>query len=374
MLISNIMKTLKSISSLFLLALSILVMSCTTDPIPGPPGADGLDGVDGVDGMDGINGTTECATCHTVAHKEEIEGKFAMSGHATGSSWARGTSASCAQCHGSLGYIDYITTGAVSTEEGAYDKTTPINCKTCHSTHTTFDFENEGYDYALRNFDPVTLVIDEATVIDFGGSSNNCITCHQPRNSYPVPGGTGDVTITSQRYGPHHSPQATMLDGIMGANVVGTTVYPARGEAAHRTGSSCVSCHMNEGTAEKNGSHTFNISLNACTACHTTMTQDILDGLIGDEENNIEGTGITGWEDFEALENLLLAKGYIGEDGYVKGPNGQNASSSNPLVVSADHASAIWNYKSLYEDQSKGIHNPDYTRALLKNSIEALQN
>ncbi|MFD1314727.1 multiheme c-type cytochrome [Namhaeicola litoreus] len=356
------MKTLKSISSLVLLAISIMFMSCTTDPIPGPPGADGLDGVDGVDGMDGINGTTECATCHTIAHKEEIEGKFAMSGHGSmDGAWARGRSASCAQCHGSLGYVDYINNGAVSEAEGAYANTGVMNCKTCHDTHTTFDFENEGYDYALRNFDPVKLVIDEATIIDFGGTSNNCITCHQPRNSYPVPGGTGEVTITSQRYGPHHGPQATMLQGIMAANLTGSTQYPAPGSATHRTGSSCVNCHMNEGTTEDNGSHTFNVSLNACTTCHENMTE------IPDEIN-----GFTA--DFKALEDLLLAKGYIGEDGYVKGPNGENASSSNPLVVSAQDASAIWNYKTVYEDQSHGIHNPAYTRALLKNSIEALQN
>jgi len=351
MLISNIMKTLKSISSLFLLALSILVMSCTTDPIPGPPGADGLDGVDGVDGMDGINGTTECATCHTVAHKEEIEGKFAMSLHADEEgAWARGRSASCAQCHGSLGYIDYITTGAVSTEEGAYDKTTPMNCKTCHGTHTTFDFENDGYDYALRNFDPVTLVIDEATIIDFGGSSNNCITCHQPRNSYAIPGPTEDYEVTSSRFGPHHGPQSTVLEGIMGANVVGTTAYPVPGSATHRTGSSCTNCHMGDGTAEDNGSHTFVPTLNACTVCHTTMTE------IPDEIN-----GFTA--DFNTLHDLLLAKGAITA-------TGSTVSGTWPANV----AQATWNYKTLEEDKSNGIHNPAYTRALLKNSIEALQN
>ena len=354
------MKTLKSISSLFLLALSILVMSCTTDPIPGPPGADGLDGVDGVDGMDGINGTTECATCHTIAHKEEIQGKFAMSGHANEEgAWARGRGSSCAQCHGSLGYVDYITTGAVKLDptdsEGnvigqAYPNTGVMNCKTCHGTHTTFDFENDGYDYALRNFDPVTLVIDEATVIDFGGSSNNCITCHQPRNSYAIPGPTDDYEVTSSRFGPHHGPQSTMLEGIMGANVVGTTAYPVPGSATHRSGSSCTTCHMSDGSAADNGSHTFVPTLNACIVCHTTMTEI-------PEEINGFGT------DLATLKDLLLAKGAITASG-----------STVSGIWPANVAQATWNYKTLTEDQSNGIHNPAYTRALLKNSIEALQN
>jgi len=57
------------------------------------------------------------------------------------------------------------------------------SCVTCHGRHSTFDFENDGFDYALLNIDAVTLVIDESTVIDFGDVSNNYITCHQPRNS-----------------------------------------------------------------------------------------------------------------------------------------------------------------------------------------------
>ena len=32
------------------------------------------------------------------------------------------------------------------------------------------------------------------------------------------------------------------------------------------------------------------------------------------------------------------------------------------------------NYKTLDEDKSKGVHNPKYVEALLKNSIEAIQN
>ena len=35
-------------------------------------------------------------------------------------------------------------------------------------------------------------------------------------------------------------------------------------------------------------------------------------------------------------------------------------------------AQAIWNYRTLLEDKSKGIHNPEYAKALLKNSLEAL--
>ena len=120
------------------------------------------------------------------------------------------------------------------------------------NSHRSFDFENDGNDYAVRNIDPVYLVLDPTTSIDFKndadplGLSNACTTCHQPRPSYAIPVGTGDYTITSQRFGPHHGPQATVLEGIMGANYAGAVGYPGVGSAAHRTGASCTSCHMGE--------------------------------------------------------------------------------------------------------------------------------
>jgi hypothetical protein len=349
------MKTQKLISFLVLFAISLMFISCETEPIPGPPGADGTNGTDGTDGVDG---TTACIECHNIANKEEVEATFALSVHYASPTAPRGTSKDCAQCHNSLGYIEYLTTGEVN--QAGYTVSEPIRCITCHKDHTTFDFEEDGYDYALRNFDPVKLVIDNTTIINFEGSSNNCITCHQPRNSYPVPGGTGTVTITSSRYGPHHGPQSTMLEGIMGGNVPGTVAYPAAGSAAHRKNSSCTQCHMAEKNADgTEGLHTYVVNMESCKLCHTSGAPT-------------EASGFT--TNFTILEDKLIAKKYVAADrsGAVLGANGNNASASNPLVVPGDDAQAIWNYKTLIEDQSKGVHNPGYTKALLQNSIEAL--
>jgi hypothetical protein len=37
-------------------------------------------------------------------------------------------------------------------------------------------------------------------------------------------------------------------------------------------------------------------------------------------------------------------------------------------------AEAAWNYLFILEDKSKGIHNPDYAKSIIKNSIANLQN
>jgi hypothetical protein len=43
------------------------------------------------------------------------------------------------------------------------------------------------------------------------------------------------------------------------------------------------------------------------------------------------------------------------------------------LVVSADVAGAMLNFKTVEEDRSHGVHNPKYMIALLKNALEVMQ-
>ena len=43
-----------------------------------------------------------------------------------------------------------------------------------------------------------------------------------------------------------------------------------------------------------------------------------------------------------------------------------------PGTYTITQAQAAWNYLTVVEDQSNGVHNPAYTKALIKNSIEAL--
>ena len=426
------MKNFKFLSYLLIAASSLVFMQCTSDyqAIPGQDGIDGIDGKDGIDGLDGVSAQV-CIDCHNSTYRGEIQDAYDVSQHANGSSWARGTSGSCARYHNNQGYIDYLTGnfyeldtsgdpnpylvdeggiplrdennnlianpdynpnyGELPRDENnriiyiqsanweGYALTTPITCTGCHNPaagHRSFDFENDGNDYALRNIGAIDLYIDPSITIDMTnavdplGLSNTCINCHQPRNSYDVPAGTGDYTITSRRFGPHHGPQSTMLEGILGANIAGSTGYPGRASSPHRTGASCTTCHMGP-TMEIDGGlvggHTYNPTLNTCVECHDTMTET--------QFLTISEFGITAWSDYTILEELLEAKGYINSSGYVIGQDGINyASNSNPLVVPVAHAQAIWNYKILDSDQSKGVHNPEYTEALLKNSIEALQN
>lgn len=382
------MRALKLAMNLMIVALSFIFFQCTSDyqAIPGVDGTDGIDGIDGVDGIDGSNADAAlCIDCHSSSHRDPIINAWADSGHGSGGSWARGTSASCAQCHNNEGFIDYLSGNFYATDSNTGDYLTdingdlirtvnpngyavsnPISCTGCHTSHRSFDFENDGFDHAVRNIDPVKLNLDPTLVLDFSNSadelglSNLCITCHQPRTSYPIPTGTADITITSSRYGPHHGPQSTIFEGVMGANIAGSTGYPGVASSTHRTGASCTSCHMGDSDDMAEGGHSWAPSLNACTTCHDTMTAI--------------PSGIGGFAtDFQTLHDLLVAKGYISESGSVIAGNNTGTNPVPPLVVPVKDAQAIWNYKTIEEDKSNGLHNPAYTRALLKNSIEALQ-
>jgi nitrate/TMAO reductase-like tetraheme cytochrome c subunit len=355
---------------LMIVVSGFLFVQCTSDPIPGPPGQDGIDGVDGVDGQDGVSGTASCVSCHSNSTREPILASFELSLHGSGTTFGRGSSANCAQCHGSEGFIDYVTIGAVDTTAGAYSPAVPFNCAPCHSSHRTFDFENDGPDFALRNPDAQNLVLDPTYTIDFGGSSNNCITCHQPRNSYEIPAvnTSGTYIITSSRFGPHYGPQSTMLEGILGAPIAGSTAYPGAGTATHRTAASCVSCHMGESNVADLGGHSWLPTDESCIQCHPNGIPDEMNGFTEGMATLAQLlANVVGEEYAEDADGNLVGTGVPIVGIIVNG-------SARPGIWPTEAAQAAWNYKTLEQDQSRGIHNPGYSRALLNNSIEALQN
>lgn len=357
------MKTVKQTMLVVLGLLFFALQGCSHDdyiPVPGPAGENGINGTNGIDG------TTECATCHSKAHTGPINASYALSVHAietlhettnaSGATITLKTSeytnrTGCVQCHTSQGYIDKLNGDVLKTGTGtalgfpAYPGgKQAISCTTCHNKHSSFDFKNDGNDFALRQgFTPVVLDQDKTYSVDMG-TSNTCVNCHQPRSLPPT---TVDVKL-SNRFGPHYGPQSTLLEGIQGALIVGTTPYPAPKSAKHRSGASCVTCHMGKTTDGKNGAHTWSPTPNACITCHTGGAP----------------TSVAGFEaDMATLKDLLVAKGAysLATDSFT--------SNTVPLKV----AQAGWNYAMLKQDKSKGIHNPLYAKALLKNSIEALK-
>jgi hypothetical protein len=70
----------------------------------------------------------------------------------------------------------------------------------------------------------------------------------------------------------------------------------------------------------------------------------------------------------EELHTLFVDKGLLNPESDL-----WNASTSTPLVVPEAVAQAMWNYKLVTYDQSNGVHNPAYAKALLEAALETMQ-
>jgi hypothetical protein len=332
---------------------AFIATSCTKEGPMGPAGADGKDGVDGQDGRDGVDGHITCLVCHDGTNMETIQGQFWMSAHSVGAiavDYAGGR-ASCAPCHSHEQFVQVMTTGSVAgdiTNPSAWD------CNTCHGIHKSF----EGSDYALRSTDPVNPNFDKTLSMDLTGNSNLCAVCHQSRTAAPGYGLAelpDSFRISSTHYGPHHGAQANVVAGIGFAEIPGSVSYPAAGTANHLTMASCTGCHM-ASFANRQGGHSFIPSLASCNECHDA----------NDENFNYGGVQT------EVHEMLVELRDKLIELHVVEG-NDEEGYHPHVGTYPIAYVQAFFNWVGLEEDRSLGVHNPKYVKALLRNSMEALE-
>jgi hypothetical protein len=282
-----------------------------------------------------------CTVCHNdttlITGKETA---WSTSVHGTGTAYLRGTSADCAGCHSGGGFSAMVAAGLTPDKVTDGDPNpTRQDCRACHNIHTTYTAD----DWSLETTAPVTLFAFEGVTFD-GGKGNLCANCHQPRGTMAAADANGMVSVDSTHWGPHHGPQSAMLLGIGGAGDVAGTPSPHSMAVAD----TCVTCHL------YNNNHSFDPNVAVCQQCHGADTanfdingvQTQVDGLLAD------------------LKAALVAKGMLTE------------ADDSPVVgeYPEAQAAALWNYIYVsHEDKSKGVHNPDYTIALLQAGIDALK-
>jgi hypothetical protein len=283
-----------------------------------------------------------CTDCHNVTTL--ITGKkteWEESLHGTGEAYLRGTSASCAGCHSGGGFSAMVAAGQQPNQVTVGDPNpTRQDCRACHQIHTSYT----GTDWALETIAPVSLYALPGKTFD-GGNGNLCAKCHQPRTKAPV-AVNGVVTGITNRYGPHHGPQSSMMLGTGGAGIEGTS-------AAHYqyVENTCVGCHMGS-----TASHTYEPKVATCKGCHATATNFDINGVQTATQAKLDQLG-----------NLLVNAGVL---------NSIDPAVAAPTVTSAQENVAYALFNWIYiakEDKSKGVHNPGYTAALLDASIAAIE-
>ena len=315
------------------------------------------EGPAGVAGNDANESCTQCHDNNTTILARMLQAK--NSGHQTGTTFER-NDATCAPCHTHQGFLEVLATGAKSTAS-KISNPLPANCRTCHKIHENYN----STDFDLRSVAPVELWINGATV-NLGGSGNMCVNCHQPQKPSPLPVLNGDqVSITSNRWGPHHGTQSAILFGTAAYEVAGSMEYPDEGSHRH-VGLGCNACHMAEPFGAFAGGHSFSMTyssygfetehLAGCVACHSTAKNFDIQGIQTEVEDLLG-----------QLKTKLVDAGWLdATSGLV------NASAASPLVLTADQAGTLLNYYMVKEDGSMGVHNHKYTLALLKNSLAAI--
>ena len=283
-----------------------------------------------------------------------------------------GSREGCTDCHSSQGY-QLAVTG--SWDNSPADKPLSANCYTCHQIHETYTAD----DWAFRVPDGgLPFLVNDVTSDQ--ANANTCIVCHQSRVAEPEIdlASSDNVSITSSRYGPHHGPQGNMIAGVgnSGAYELTGSMNYVNSTHASSTSTSCVTCHMASGAGSGGnyelGGHSNNVAVgswdddsrevnvNGCITCHNEYSDN--DGITA----FVASARATNMALFDQLAQKLTDLGYLTGSGSV------NASSGTPLVISPEHAAAIYNYQFVKEDQSMMIHNPKYAKALITNTLEAL--
>jgi len=349
---------MKKINLIYLLSAGLfgamlMVSSCTKEGPAGPPGKDGVDGEDGIDGQDG---TATCIQCHDNSQVMFAKiMQWESSTHATGGNFER-NSEDCAPCHTSQGFLERIASGSQTTAE-PIDNPNPPNCYTCHNIHDSYT----PADWALITTEAVDLWINGVSTDQ--GTGNLCVNCHQPRIPDPMidPGSNEDVTIGSPYWGPHHGPQGAVMAGSGGYEVgSGYT------NSVHSTlvENSCITCHLATAYGTQAGGHNMGmtyayhghdvVNSAGCIACHPDP--DALETKI--EDTNAEVDELLG-----DLRSILLTQGVLDSTDHVI-----------PGTMAMDQAGGVFNYLYVLEDRSGGVHNFNYTKKLLENSIASLSN
>ena len=346
---------LRNFSRLMLFAFAIMCVapSCVKE---GPMGLPGENGTNGTNGTDGADGSVTCLACHSSNNLTQKAAEFAMSAHSSGAIAVEyaGGRAGCARCHSHEGFVQFATLGI---NDLPVTNPSAWKCSTCHGLHKTF----EGTDYALRITGSVVPVVAANGSMDLKGGSNLCATCHQSRSAEPGTDKPGTTYTMTVRTYPHYSAQSNILFGNGFAEIPGSVTYPAKGTADHltKTGGSCVGCHMATFTA-KQGGHSYIPSVAACNSCHT--------GTDLTTNYNYGGIQTDTQAKLDQLRDKLLALGVITKTTV----DGVDSYSPKAGTVPMVQAQAVFNYFGIKYDRSYGVHNPKYVKALLVNTLEAL--
>jgi hypothetical protein len=216
---------------------------------------------------------------HDAANKSE---QWHLSGHSdsTGEAFRHWdvdgeVPESCATCHSSPGFADYIADGTV-------DAPAPlgslVECTACHNDTNLYVDASTKYDDLLANpaLDPVDFPSGDTQTL--GDASNMCMTCHQGRESgvsvtAPTPNSVVQTPVDYDSFdfiNRHYYAAAAIFFGtdVNAAFEYAGASYEGQNPFTGHAGGlgNCLECHAGTGA-----DHSFEVELEACDLCHESI-------------------------------------------------------------------------------------------------------
>ena len=313
-----------------------------------------------------------CMQCHDAPNNHSIGRFWSESFHATMPlSDAEASRTACFPCHNgpSLAAVQ------ANPAKPDYSKTpflASISCQSCHDPHSN---ANEAQ---LRIAQAQPLM--NGYVIKGGGMGNLCMTCHRGRYDSKVKV-EAQARVFGNRFYNHYSPQTDMLWGTnayeFGTDLSGLTTHGGVENA-------CVTCHMSErrlGTSSYRPNHAMAMVdankkdiVKGCIECHGEIEEfnDIRAMYDYDGNSIIEGT----MTEIDSLMAQLKAVLPLDATGEVVTSNADSMLVKNHSKWALDNGltllGAMWNYSTVKQDFSHGMHNAKYAVAILKVSLSKL--
>jgi len=297
-----------------------------------------------------------CAWCHDAGTHHIFPYQWDVSRHGKPLHAARGSRAGCAPCHSGAGFVEWVKGG--KEELISAPEVTAITCAVCHEPHSV------DYPHQVRTMD---ATLGNGTIVKDGGLGLLCMNCHKSRRDAKT-----YTNAPGSHYGPHYAPQA---DVLAATNVV--TFGKTLPTSPHNKGNSCVDCHMAE-SHELDldvlaGGHSFKMSNNlgqdhieACEGCHGNIGESFAEKKFYFNGNaDHDGDGVEeGLQ--EEVHGLMEQLGALLPDA--------DPHANVDTTWTLTELKAAYNHRTIYYDHSDGIHNPAFTVALLKVTIQALLN
>jgi hypothetical protein len=325
-----------------------------------------------------------CVDCHGSQPKFPMRGirsQYQTSGHRTLGNASYANADDCQGCHTNEGFIERAKTGKVDIKKFVANPS-EIGCFTCHAPHDNGNF-------SLRMTSKVTLANGATFEKDKG---NLCASCHRARRMPKDEVRARNIPTDS--WGAHHGPQADMLAGANAYEFPGKKYSSSVHMAL--PGANCVTCHMSLPSGRYSlspavGGHSFRIAgevheehkvnTAGCTnsGCHATMTQvkgtHFFDKAAAQDYDG-DGKVETAQEEVQGLLEKFFNAKATGIFQTMKEPmydaKGKFVNTKTQYTV--DTVAALYNYKFVLEDRSKGVHNMTYAVQILMDSLKAMDN